>query len=58
MKRSRPEGTPSPDDGEARYGMGCSIPWVEGVPGVEHIDLDELGRRIARLQRLPAPAQG
>jgi DNA-binding transcriptional MerR regulator/methylmalonyl-CoA mutase cobalamin-binding subunit len=37
--------------------VGGAAP-IEGVPGVEHIDLDELGRRIARLQRLPAPAQG
>jgi methanogenic corrinoid protein MtbC1 len=26
---------------------------IDGVPGVDHIDLDEFARRISRLQRLP-----
>ncbi|UCE84779.1 MAG: MerR family transcriptional regulator [Deltaproteobacteria bacterium] len=30
---------------------------IDGVPGVDHIDLDELGRRISRLQRLPTSAE-
>jgi DNA-binding transcriptional MerR regulator/methylmalonyl-CoA mutase cobalamin-binding subunit len=29
---------------------------IDGVPGVDHIDLDEFARRISRLQRLPAAA--